>query len=449
MNTQKFRNIISNIVSRDGLDILLNEGRTLSLFDSAAPGSEKEREALRALYNTGAMKVMVDAKKANLDMEKASRYAISVLRSCQYIDNDSSEAIIFALRDALGQAQSAPFAQKTLIPDDGKPIQKTRSEAKVIEKPKEQTAPKPTPKPTPKPAPPPIAPQRRKKADRSSGWIAFLCIAVPSALIILTALFWQWVIGILLAVGLVVFTIVFYEKEYEYVPQLWVSGILSLVNLILACIWPDIFSPISFLLSIGLAVSLFATTIYAYEDSEEGIGMLSAILLACNITIATTVLGGFSSIFFWLCLFLAPTLVIALIITGINNACDWENGAGVASVVSAVLVGVHILLAFACPHYLHFFNQYPEIVDEEYGPKQAICACGEELELGHYTAEIIHAYSCEDWKKLSFEEEYNYLKNNPSGDETFHWAECKCGMVVSYGVHAYDADGKCKGCGLE
>ena len=206
---------------------------------------------------------------------------------------------------------------------------------------------------------------------------------------------------------------------------------------------------ITFILAICLCVFAIPLFVIAFSsDSVDGCIALSIILLAFNLAVATSIKGGFDSFFLWLLVYMLPIIALTAIILIVNEVAMWDiNGAALSTIAALIAIGFHILLMYLCPHFAHAFHAYPELLDKEYGPKQAICYCGEELQVDQLAGDLIHANSCE---------KYNVWKPNKSSilmrNENYHWYECSCGIKLGafegYIEHDYRG-GICSVCGWQ
>jgi hypothetical protein len=168
-------------------------------------------------------------------------------------------------------------------------------------------------------------------------------------------------------------------------------------------------------------------------------------MMACDLAVATSVKGGISDIFLWLFVYIGPAIFIASIITGIFDLCSVDDGALISSIAATVIIGLHILLVLVCPHFVHSLHEYPQLLEKEFGPKQAICYCEEEIEVSHLIGDFIHGYTCEQyqWWKPFESTTYNF-------DEQYHWLECSCGTVTGACLFEHDFDNNvCRECGYD
>ena len=289
------------------------------------------------------------------------------------------------------------------------------------------------------------------KTEHSFPWMRIIVVAVVliaiGAIIGLSIYSWQvgqWIIGVILAIAIIAMTVTLYTAFDTYLPQIWIIAGISVVNIVLAWLLPESYSTMALPVSVGAVVSLFICAYYAYDDYEETIGKVAVVMMACNLAVATSVKGGFSSILLWLCIYLLPVFLISIGFAGIYDA---YNGILISSITAIIILGLHILLVFACPHFLHSLHQYPQLLDKEFGPKKAICYCEEEIELSQFIGNMIHGYTCE---------QYNIWKPFESAtykfDEQHHWLECSCGTVTGAfkGLFEHEFDNNvCKVCGYD
>lgn len=177
------------------------------------------------------------------------------------------------------------------------------------------------------------------------------------ALSVLSLCFWsfgQWFFGAVLGVGLVVVAIWFYVNSEYYIPQMWIAGIFSVLNVILVFLLKDNYYMMAILIALGLAAIFFLCTYYAYDDVEEERGVFSSVLMACDLFVATGVIGGFSLLWLFAC-FLPGVLIVAIVACALLDLDDvylfghWVNaGIVLASIVAAVTLLVHLLFELIC-----------------------------------------------------------------------------------------------------
>ncbi len=177
------------------------------------------------------------------------------------------------------------------------------------------------------------------------------------ALVICSIIFWsfgQWTFGVLLSAGLIAGTVLIYLDSDYYIPQMWIAGILAVLSVILVFLLKDKYDTMAMLLALGFAVIFFLCTHYAQEDGEEGPATLSAILMACNILVATGVLGGFTLLWFFAC-FLPGMLIVTIVACALTDFDDvflFGNmiGGGImqAAIVAASTLLIHLLFELIC-----------------------------------------------------------------------------------------------------
>ena len=254
----------------------------------------------------------------------------------------------------------------------------------------------------------------------------------------------QWLLGFFLAFAIVAVTVLRYLVEDCYLLQLGVVAGISIVNLIIAGLIPENFSNAAMLIALGSAIAIGCCAVFAYEDVEEGFGMMAVVIMAINLAVATSVKGGLGSFFLWFFVYLIPAALIAEAIVLILDNTDTLSGGLAVSITAIVILTAHIILVCACPHFVHTFHDYPEILSNEYGENQAICYCGEEIELNDFSKEWIHSVFCEHLQSLNIAKNMESLKFI-CVDEMQHRPECKCGFQYKYETHRFE-NGICVNC---
>lgn len=429
MNSKLLREGLNQIKKRFGLAAFHDDRKTVALFADFVPEGRVERNALKHACDSGAMKFLLSATEGSSKPDYAILQAIDALKNNALMDEKIASQLVDDLCHVLELSVNKPRPTNTLSNNATFcAIDQSAKETKSSHISTNMT---------------PI------KVKYSFPWariiVAVIVLIAIGAIIGLSIYSWQvgqWIIGIIFALAIIALTVTLYTAFDTYLPQIWIIAGISVVNIVLAWLLPESYSTMALPVSVGAVVSLFICAYYAYDDYEETIGTVAVVMMACNLAVATSVKGGFSSILLWLCIYLLPVFLISI---GFAEIYDGDNGILISSITAIIILGLHILLVFACPHFLHSLHQYPQLLDKEFGPKKAICYCEEEIEVSQFIGNIIHGYTCEQyniWKPLE-STTYKF-------DEKHHWRECSCGAVIgmfrAYEEHDFEND-ICKDCG--
>lgn len=434
MNSKLLREGLNQIKERYGIVVLHDERKTIALFSDFVPNGRVERNALKHTYGSGAMKYLLSATEGSSKPDYAILQAVDALKNNALMDEKIASQLVDDLCYVLELSVNKP--QPTNTPSYNTTSYAIDQAAQETKSHQTSTNRVPT------------------KTKHSFPWLRIIVVAVVltaiGAIIGLSIYSWQvgqWIIGVILAIAIIALTVILYTDYDAYLPQIWIIAGVSIVNIVLAWLLPGPYSTMALPISVGAAVALFICAYYAYDDYEEEIGMAAVVMMACNLAIATSIRGGFSSILLWLFVYLLPALLIALGITAIYDKCDGDNGIMISSITAIAIIGLHVLLVCLCPHFLHSLHKYPQLLDKEFGPKKAICYCEEEIEVSQFIGDMIHGYTCE---------QYNLWKPFESAtykfDEQHHWLECSCGTVTGAfkGRFEHEFDNNvCKVCGYD
>lgn len=434
MNSKLLREGLNQIKKRFGLAVFHEDRKTISLFSDFVPDGRVERNALKHTYDSGAMKYLLSATEGSSNPDYAILQAVDALKNNALMDEKIASQLVDDLCYVLELSVNKPQPTNT-------PSSNTTSYA-IDQAAKETKS-------------PPISTNKvTTKTKHSFPWARIIVVAVVliaiGAIIGLSVYSWQvgqWIIGVILAIAIIALTVIIYTANDAYLPQIWIIAGISIANIVLAWLLPESYSTMAIAVSLGAVVALFICAYYAYDDYEEEIGMAAVVMMACNLAVATSVKGGFSSILLWLFLYLLPAFLIAIGITAIYEKCDGDNGILISSIVAIVIIGLHVLLVCVCPHFVHSLHKYPQLLEKEFGPKKAICYCEDEIEVSQFIGDMIHGYTCEHynlWKPLE-STTYKF-------DEENHWLECSCGVTIGSfeGIwkHEFEND-ICKVCGYD
>ena len=438
MNSKLLREGLDQIKKSFGISTFHDGRRMVALFSDLVPEGRIERNALKHLYDSGAMKFLLSSVEDSANPDYAILKAIDALKNNVFMDERIASQLVDDICYVLGISVSKP--QSTNV-SPRVPSYNTTSNvsSQAPNKPKN---------------PPTSTYTTSRRVKPRFPWarvfiISLILIAIGT-IIGVSIYSWQigqWIIGVILAFVIIVLTLVIYTSYYSYLPQVWINAGLSIVNIVLAWLFPVSYSTMAIPVAIGIVVALFVCAYYAYDDFEETVGMASVVIMACDLAVATSVRGGFSSILLWLVVYILPAFLISLIIAAIYEKCDGDNGVLISSIVAVVIIGFHVLLVCVCPHFVHSLHKYPELLEKDFGPKKAICYCEEEIEVGQFLGDMIHAYTCEHhnlWKPLE--------NTTCKFDEQKHWFECPCGVVIGSFSGYYEhemVNGACEVCGYE
>lgn len=431
MNDQLLRDGLIQIKKQYGIAVLYDERKTMALFADFVPEGRVERNALKHTYISGAMRILLSAIEGSSKPDYVILQAVDALKNNVFMDEKIASQLVDDLCYVL---ELSIKPQPTNMPSNyttSYAIDQASKETKTHQISTNKVS---------------------TKIKHSFPWMKIIVVAVVLiaivAIIGLSIYSWkvgQWIIGIILAIAIIALTVILYTAYDVYLPQLWIISGISIVNIVLAWLFPGSYSTMALPVSVGAVVALFICAYYAYDDYEEDLGMAAVVMMACNLVVATSIKGGFSSIVLWLCVCLLPAFLISSGIAAIYEKCDGDNGILISSIVAGVIIGLHVLLVCICPHFVHSLHKYPQLLEKEFGPKKAICYCEEEIEVSQFIGDMIHGYTCEYynlWKPLE-STTYKF-------DEENHWLECSCGVTLGLfkGIwkHEFEND-ICKVCG--
>lgn len=440
MDSTLLREGLNQIKKQFGLAALREERKTIALFSDFIPSGRTERIALKYAYDSGAMKFLLLAVDGTIKTEYAILQAVGALKSNALMDEEIAAQLVEDIRAVLEL-----------------PAEKTKETGQSIKIPTAVN-----------PALPPDASANMYPANpaKSFPWKTIALIAavllVIGATIGLSIYSWQigqWLVGILVAIAIVLLTVATRDDGYVYKPQMWIIACISVVNVVLGWRFPAQYSTMALPVSLGAVIAGMFFTYDAYDDDfwcKKGYRKFSVVMTACNLSVATSIKGGFSSILLWLGVYLLPAGLIAICVFAICKGrkrhdgtyrADGEFGVWVALIANTVILALHILLVCVCPHFVHSLHAYPQLLEKEPGPKKAVCYCGEEIEMSQWVGDWIHAFSCDQynmWKPL---ESTTYAFNAES-----HWRVCSCGVATgTLGIteeHSFE-NGICTICGYD
>lgn len=416
MDSTLLREGLNQIKKQFGFAALREERKTIALFSDFIPSGRTERIALKHAYDSGAMKFLLSAVDGTTKTEYAVLQAVGALKSNALMDEEIAAQLVEDIHIVLEL-----------------PAEKTKETGQSIKIPTAVN-----------PALPPDASANMYPANpaKSFPWKPIALIAavllVIGATIGLSIYSWQigqWLVGIFVAIVIIALPFIIYAvSDSDSCPLAIIA--ISVVNVILAWQFPEQYSTMAIPVSLGAAIALF---IYALDDYEIG----TVVMMACNLAVATSAKGGFSSILLWLGAYLMPACFISMVIAGIYEKCDGDDGMLISSIIAIVIIGLHVLLVCVCPHFVHSLHACPQLLEKELGPKKAVCYCGEEIEVSQWVGDWIHAFSCD---------QYNMWKPIESTTCEFnaeiHWYVCSCGVATDAQEHSFE-NGICTICGYD
>lgn len=229
---------------------------------------------------------------------------------------------------------------------------------------------RPLPPPTnplPRPAVPQITqirPTRRRIHISTPVILGVIGVLAAVTLIILGISFWnfgQWVFGIMTSAVLIGMAVWIYTEFDTYIPTIWISFALVILNVVLFFILREAYDIMATLISLGLAVMFFLCVPYAYDDAEEGYGAFSAVLMSAVLLFATAAPGGLTLLCFFACWM--PGVLIALLIAclmmDVDGIClfhvDLPDGYLQAITVTVVTLLIHLLFEVVSPVVIGMF----------------------------------------------------------------------------------------------
>lgn len=455
MDTKLLIDGLNQIKNQFGIATLHDARKTTALFSDLVANARTERRALECMYSSGAMEFILSAAEGSVNPDTAVLQAVSVLKSDAFMD----EAIAFQLADAA----CTVFGLQVSTRRTATPSQNTSANATVQNDSDDDnnngndnygshnnnnnysysddysysntgTYHAYTP-----------STRLSSRAHRRS--IPWKKVAITAAVLLVIGVIvgvsiysWQigqWLVGIVVALAIVLAAV---AKSTDNYFKPWVILGVTVVNIALAWLFPMQYSTTALPIALGTAIAsiICAYVTYSWSDDYK---KLPVVLVACNLAVATSIPGGFKEIQWWLLLYIAPAALIAYIIVSIYDKFDGENGIWISSITAVVIIAAHAVLAFMFPHYLHNLHALPELLTKEYGPNQAICYCGEEVELSEFVSHQVHGLTCE------FYDSWNPFDNGIfERDEERCRQVCLCGMKLWDSPHVYK-DGVCLACG--
>lgn len=416
MDTKLLIDGLSQIKNQFGIATLHDARKTTALFSDLVANARTERRALECMYSSGAMEFILSAAEGSANPDTAVLQAVSVLKSDAFMD----EAIALQLADAACTVLGLQVSTcRTATPSQSNPAYTPSAELSSC-------------------------------ANRHS--FPWKKVAVTAAVLLVIGTIvgvsiysWQigqWLVGIVVAL-IIVLAAIAQLSDLFFRP--WVILGVTVVNVALAWLFPMQYSTMALPIALGTAIASIACAhvTYSYHHSwSDDYIKLPVVLVACNLAVATSIPGGFEAIQWWLLLYIAPAALIAYIIVSIYEKIDGESGVRISSITAVVIIAAHAALAFMFPHYLHNLHALPELLTKEYGSNQAICYCGEEVELSEFVSHQVHGLTCE------FYDFWHPFNNGIfERDEERCRQVCLCGMKLwDYAPHVYK-DGICLVCG--
>ena len=481
MNFDVLQDGLSKVIQSEGMETIKNGRKVVAILSDYIPNAKVERNALKSVYESGAMKYLLLASEQKANLDHAYAQAVGALKSYSLMDETIAEQLIAAIcntmnlsitdpscnpvmgatdnLDLVEQQRRVQPAMPTLppLPEPMKPIRLTLGEEEFIKRYLKDNLEDDSAKQALRNSAAIKRKQNAKKATVAIGIIlgALAVLAAVVGLIIWLSAFdwtaWQWIIGVAVAIVIVVIAIM----APDFVGEEWLRQAIplafSLINTILWCIFNEQYSQMAVPIFVGVAIAMFIACCYAHDDGDEEFGMLFVPGVACNIAMT---MGAYCGISGWngiVCfmIFLIPMLLVSLVVVGIYNKCGGTNGIVIASIVSVIAISACITVGLAAPHYVHTLRQWPTLIDEDQnGPEKAVCACGEIFEITEAKADMIHS-GCEQWNKMywtmSWDEKQQYARTFLS-DGVAHWQACPCGTILGYRFHSYNEEGKCDLC---
>lgn len=455
---------LNQIKKQFGLVALREERKTIALFSDVVPSGRTERIALKYAYDSGAMKFLLSAVDGTIKTEYAVLQAVGALKSNALMDEEIAaqlvEDICAVLELSAGKSINAGKSQ-----NDIKTSENTTTN--------EQEAAGITNQNTWVTTNPAISASVSTNISsvnpaKSFPWKTIVLVAgvllVIGATIGLSIYSWQigqWLVGTIVAIAIVLVAVAETSGSWDACKtQIWIIACISVVNVILAWRFPAQYSAMAIPVSLGAVIAgiFCAHGAYDYacwhtrEPDCRKFAKFAVAMTACNLAVATSIKGGFSSILLWIGVYLLPAGLIAICVSAIYKGkkhyngtyyADGKVGVQVALIANTVILALHILLVCICPHFVHSLHAYPQLLEKEPGSKKAVCYCGEEIEVSQWAGDLIHAFSCDQynmWKPL---ESTTYAFNAES-----HWRVCSCGVTTDAQEHNFE-NGICTVCGYD
>jgi len=250
---------------------------------------------------------------------------------------------------------------------------------------------------------------------------------------------WRMIGAAVVAAAIPTITIIAVENMrfgIDQVSEYIVVPILSVINLLLMIIFPEIYRPMGAVIAIGLGVS-FAYLAYKLLDNlEPAQGAVCAVFMIANLLLFPHLWGV--SWLGWILYVVLVLICVGLAAVYVSN--DWENPVVLQSGFVGIAVIIYLVGFLTMPHFMHAMNRLPEFSDDRSVGQETIeaeCFCGETLEVNPFTEDLIHGTHCVF--KFVFLPECE-------GDETGHWQICTCGETYNYQEHVWNDEGLCGYC---
>ena len=335
---------LTQIIERYGTDVLKDERRTIALLSDFLPNRKRERNALKCLYDSGAMSILIREAERKSNIDYAVMQAAEALKYNSLMDEKIAARLVGAVSQAMGLNSGGETANR-----------KPEKNGTV------EPGSKPAPESFEKKRPPVDEVSKPSGKDCGSNTVLIIVSSIIACGIIAVSIIsWaigQWLVGI--AVGLLIIYLSFhriYVSFASYSSQFWINMGLSAVNVGLALMLPAQCSKLAVPVAVGIVIAF----LLIHEDWSDRMVGISAAAIALNAVVATSVYGGFDGMFLlWVLVFLLPAVILAFVIRLVLGALVGDNYLLISFVVIGVIILAHALIMFICPDYLNSLYGIP------------------------------------------------------------------------------------------
>ena len=435
MNSKLLIDGIGQIKKFIGIENMGESKKVLAIFHDLVPNGKTERNALRYTYDSGAMHYLLSAVESPSETDCAVLQAFNALKNNALMDEKIAKQLIDDICNALGlvvnenRVVTTPTACNTSggasssSDNVNHASNDSSSGSHAVDEISAITA--------------------RKGSVWKTVVAIAVCLIIVGTIIGFSIYSWQigqWIIGTIVA--LLIMSMVIYIGYDDVIQWLhiFISALLSTINVIFAWLWPLNYATMAFPISIGLTIGMLVYAYFAYDLSKirnirnasarrilkskklKKIGLTSVVLMAFNMAVSTCAYGGFESILLLLCAYILPIILMSLVITAF---CGKKKILSVF-LTAIFIVVAHVLLVTLCPHFVHSLHAYPDLSEKNGEAPKVFCNCGEEIELSQFFVDSIHNFTCE------YFDFWNVTEGSLSKyNENYHWRECPCGIVIS------------------
>lgn len=256
---------------------------------------------------------------------------------------------------------------------------------------------------------------------------------------IVNPIVWKLIVGGVAGIGAATAMIIATSKIEYWLDQLleMIAMPLSVVNLVMMIIFPEVYGPVGALLALGLGAGFAYLSYELFDYNEASQGAACAVFMIADLLLFPHI-WGVSVLGYIL---YGALVLICVAIAFVYVGREQDNPVALQIICAAVAAVVYLAGFLCVPHLMHAMHQLPEIeeqTDVDQKKLEADCFCGDTIEVSYWVADQRHAFFCgmPVWPK----NRDNYC------DADKHWTVCKCGTTCFYQKHEYDENGNCRWC---